>query len=68
MLKIGNQEVPVKEFFITVYDKNRKLIRQRQSMHKDANFYIVYMKSYNTFLVLDEAMLNPSSKIFKLKI
>jgi len=60
-------------------------------MHKDANFYIVYMKSYNTFLVLDEAMLNstyiqlfvfenydkslfepvildPSSKVFKLKI
>jgi len=91
MLKIGNQEVPVKEFLITAYDKNRKLTRQRQSIHKDAKFYVVYMKSYNTFLVLDEDMLNstyiqlfvfenydeslfepvildPSSKVFKLKI
>ena len=90
-LKIGNQEVPVKEFLVTAYDKNKKLIRQRQSIHKDAHFYVVYMKSYNTFLVLDEVMFNstyiqlfvfenydkklfepvildPSSKVFKLKI
>ena len=57
-IKIGNQEVKVKEFLITSYDKNKKLIRQRQTLHKDANFYLVYMKSYNTFLVLDEEMLN----------
>ena len=91
VLKIGNQEVPVKEFLVTAYDENKKLIRQRQSIHKDASFYVVYMKSYNIFLVLDEAMLNstyiqlfvfenynkslfepvvldPSSKVFKLKI
>jgi len=91
MLKIGNQEVKVKEFLITSYDKNKKLIRQRQSIHKDGKFYLVYMRSYNTFLVLDEAMLNstyiqlfvfenydkslfepvildPSAKVFKLKI
>lgn len=90
-LKIGNQEVPVKEFLISAYDENKKLVRQRQSIHKDANFYLVYMKSYNTFLVLDETMLNstyiqlfvfenydkslfepvildPSSKVFRLKI
>jgi dolichyl-diphosphooligosaccharide--protein glycosyltransferase/undecaprenyl-diphosphooligosaccharide--protein glycosyltransferase len=58
MLKIGNQEVPIKEFLITSYDKKRKLIRQRQTIHKDANMYLVYMKSYNTFLILDEDMLN----------
>jgi len=58
MLKIGNQEVPIKEFLVTSYDKKRKLIRQRQTIHKDANMYLVYMKSYNTFLVLDESMLN----------
>jgi len=58
MLKIGDQEVPIKEFLVTSYDKKRKLIRQRQTIHKDANMYLVYMKSYNTFLVLDESMLN----------
>ncbi len=91
MLKIGNQEVPVKEFLMTGYDKNKKLIRQRQRIHKNANMYLVFMRSYNTFLVLDESMLNstyiqlfvfenydknlfepvildPSAKIFKLKI
>ena len=91
MLKIGNQEVPVKEFLITSYDKNKKLTRQRQNIHKDGKIYLVYMRSYNTFLVLDEDMLNstyiqlfvfenydknlfepvvldPSAKVFKLKI
>ena len=91
MLKIGNQEVKVKEFLVTAYDKNKKLIRQRQSLHRDGRFYLVYMRSYNTFLVLDESMfnstyiqlfvfenydknlfepviLNPSSKVFKIKI
>ncbi|WP_037940259.1 STT3 domain-containing protein [Sulfurospirillum arcachonense] len=58
ILQIGNQEVPVKEFLITAYDKNKKLIRQRQSIHKDGNLYLVYMRSYNTFLVLDEDMIN----------
>ncbi|RLA78137.1 MAG: peptide transporter, partial [Epsilonproteobacteria bacterium] len=58
MLKIGNQEVPIKEFLITAYDKNKKLTRQRQNIHKNGKFYLVFMRSYNTFLVLDEAMLN----------
>lgn len=57
-LKIGNQEVKVKEFHTTAYDKNRKLIIQKQSIHKDGKFYLIYMKSYNTFLVLDEDMFN----------
>ena len=58
MLKIGNQEIKIKEFLITSYDKNKKLTRQRQNMHKDGQLYLVYMRSYNTFLVLDEDMLN----------
>ncbi len=58
MLKVGNQQVPVKEFYITAYDKNKKLIRQRQILHKDANISVIFMRSYNTFLVLDNDMLN----------
>jgi len=58
MLKIGDQEVPIKEFLTTTYDKKGKLVRQRQNVHKDAKMYLLYMRSYNTFLVLDEDMLN----------
>ncbi len=90
-LKVGTQEVKVKEVLTVAYDKNKKLMRERQSLHKDGKFYLVYMRSYNSFLVLDEAMLNstyiqlfvfenydknlfepvildPSAKVFKLKI
>jgi len=58
MLSIGKQQVSVKEFLVTAYDKNMKLVRQRQKIHENGTFYIVYMKSYNTFLVLDKSMLN----------
>jgi dolichyl-diphosphooligosaccharide--protein glycosyltransferase/undecaprenyl-diphosphooligosaccharide--protein glycosyltransferase len=58
MLKLGEKEVPVKKFFTTAYDKEGKLIRQRQMMHKEAKLSIIYMRSYSTFLVLDDAMLN----------
>ena len=59
-LKIGKQEVKVKEFHTVAYDKNKKLIRQRQSIHKDGRFFLVYMRSYNTFLVLDQTMFDSS--------
>jgi len=58
ILKVGNQQVPVKEFYETAYSKNKKLIRQKQLLHKDANISIIFMRSYNTFLVLDNDMLN----------
>ncbi|NOX16634.1 MAG: peptide transporter [Epsilonproteobacteria bacterium] len=58
ILKVRNQEVPVKDFYVTAYGKNKKLIRQRKSFDNNANFSIIYMRSYNTFLVLDDATLN----------
>jgi len=58
MLKIGSQEVAIKEFLVTSYDKKRKLLRQRQIVNDKANMYLVFMRSYNTFLVLDKTMFN----------
>ncbi len=58
VLKIGNQKVKVKEFHTVAYDQNKTLVRQRQTVHKDGKFYLIYMRSYNTFLVLDEVMFN----------
>ncbi len=58
VLKVGNQKVPVKNFYITFYGKNGKLVKQKKSLNQNSNISIIYMKSYNTFLVLDEDMLN----------
>lgn len=60
LLKIGNQEVPLKTFYVTAYEKEGKLIRQKQELHKDAKLSIIFMRSYNSFLVLDEDMINSS--------
>ena len=58
ILKVRNQEVPIKDFYITAYDRDKKLIRQRRSYDGNANISIIYMRSYGTFLVLDDATLN----------
>jgi len=91
LIKVGKQEVPVRDFYLTAYNKNKKLIRQRKVYNEKANISVIYMKSYNTFLVLDNAMLNslyiqlfvfdnydknlltpvilnPSAKVYRLKI
>ena len=57
-IKIGNQKVKVRDFYITFYDKSGKLIRQRQQLHKDGAVNIVFMRSYGKILVVDNQMLN----------
>ena len=60
MLKIGNQEVPVKNFIQTAYTPEFKLIKEQTIIHPDGLFSIIYMQAYNTFLILDEAMFRSS--------
>lgn len=60
VLKIGAQDVLVKNFYFVAYDKEGKLVRQKQELHKEGKFSIIYMRSYNSFLVLDEEMVNSS--------
>ena len=57
-LRVGNQTVPLRAFYLTYYGKNGKLVKQRQVLYENANISIVYMRSYRTFLVLDQDMLN----------
>lgn len=54
----GKKEVAIKTFYLTGHDKNGKLIRKKQEMHKDGELSIIFMRAYNTFLIVDEAMLN----------
>lgn len=58
MLKLGNQEVPLKYFIKTVYNQDKKLMREKNVVNENGQLSIIYMQSYNTFLILDDAMLD----------
>jgi dolichyl-diphosphooligosaccharide--protein glycosyltransferase/undecaprenyl-diphosphooligosaccharide--protein glycosyltransferase len=58
MLKIGNQQVPVKNFIQTSYASEFKFVKEQKVIHPDGLFSIIYMQAYNTFLILDEDMFN----------
>lgn len=60
MLKIGNQEVPVKNFIQTAYTPDFKFVKEQNTIHPNGLFSIIYMQAYNTFLILDDAMFNSS--------
>ena len=56
MLHIGNQERAVKYFIKTVYNNEKKLLKEKNIVHENGQISIIYMQSYNTFLILDDAM------------
>lgn len=58
MLKLGNQEVPIKNFIQTAYTSDFKFVKEQNIIHANGQFSIIYMQAYNTFLILDEAMFN----------
>lgn len=60
ILKLGANELPVKHFIQTSYDANQKLHKNEQIIHKEGDINIIYMQSYNSFLILDNAMFNSS--------
>ncbi|MFA5234334.1 MAG: STT3 domain-containing protein [Sulfurimonas sp.] len=55
---INNQKVLIKRFVQTSYDKNMKLSKNVQMANPTASVNIIYMSSYNTFLVVDEKTYN----------
>lgn len=57
-LKIGKQRVPINTFFTTFYDAKGKLHVQAQTANFASNIFVVFMRSYNIFLVLDAKMYN----------
>lgn len=90
ILKIGNQEVPIKSFYQVGYDsKNTLQINEQHFASEGLN--LIFLPSYGRFLVMDDfylsstyiqmfvferydknlfepAMLDPLSKIYKLKV
>jgi len=60
VVQIGKKTVRVNNFVVTEYDKNMKLHTKVQTVDPTSPINIVFMKSYNTFLVLDSKMYNSS--------
>lgn len=50
---LGQEKVNVKNFIVTQNTKQGKVQLQSQFYHVDGKYAIVYMKSYNTFVVMD---------------
>ncbi len=58
IVNVANQQVKMKMFISTQYDNNQKLHVQANKVHEDGGLYLVYMKSYKRFLVMDQEMYN----------
>jgi dolichyl-diphosphooligosaccharide--protein glycosyltransferase/undecaprenyl-diphosphooligosaccharide--protein glycosyltransferase len=54
MIAIGNKKVPLKAFVTATMLKNGHVETHVQQLRPEAPFYLVFMKSYGRFLLLDE--------------
>jgi dolichyl-diphosphooligosaccharide--protein glycosyltransferase/undecaprenyl-diphosphooligosaccharide--protein glycosyltransferase len=57
-VSFGQQKIEVKNFIITQNTQEGKIQLQSQLYHADGEYAIVYMKSYNTFIVMDVETFN----------
>jgi len=57
-LELGRQKVKIKHFSVVEYDKRGKLHKQDQILDYSSRLNMIYMKNYNTILVLDDKMYN----------
>ncbi len=58
ILSLGTQKTPIKRFVIAGYDQNQKLEKKVQNLNPNAGISIIFMQSYNSFLIVDEDMYN----------
>ncbi len=57
-LHLGQQQTQLKKFVIVEYDQSGKLNKKIQTINPNANISIIFMQSYNSFLILDESVYN----------
>ncbi|HIP30913.1 MAG TPA: hypothetical protein EYG83_08935 [Sulfurospirillum arcachonense] len=68
ILHIGQNKTQIKRFTIVGYNQAGKLEKKIQIINPNSGISIIYMKSYNSFLVLDEQMYNSTFiKLFVLE-
>ncbi|MFT7004971.1 MAG: undecaprenyl-diphosphooligosaccharide--protein glycosyltransferase [Sulfurimonas sp.] len=57
-ITIGKSKIPLKRVISTFYDKNSELQKKIRLVNLGANFNLIYMADYKTFLVVDDAVYN----------
>ena len=57
-IDIRGSKIKLKNFAITQYDKKGKLNKKIQTISNDGQLNIIFMKDYNTFLVLNDKLFN----------
>ena len=57
-LHLGDQKTQLKRFVITKYNKEQKLEKKIQIINPNAMVSVIFMQSYNSFLIVDEEMYN----------
>ncbi|MCK9473828.1 STT3 domain-containing protein [Sulfurimonas sp.] len=57
-ITINNRKMPVKRFVQTSYSQNMKFSKDIQVSNPAENITVIYMSSFNTFLVVDEKTYN----------
>lgn len=60
ILHLGEQSVTIKHFAVTEYDSNGRLQKNIQTVDAKSKVSVIFMKNYNQFLVVDDAMYNSS--------
>ncbi|MEA1917621.1 MAG: peptide transporter, partial [Campylobacterota bacterium] len=58
VIKIGNQSAKVNQFIVTQYGAKGVLHKNVQKLDPKANIFVIFMKNYNQFLVLDKRLFN----------
>ncbi|MEA3384152.1 MAG: STT3 domain-containing protein [Campylobacterota bacterium] len=57
-IQIGTQKVKIANLAITYYDNKGKLQKNIQRLNKNSPISVIYMKSYNKFLIVDKNIYN----------
>lgn len=57
-IQIQNQRVTINNFMITSYDSNKQLNKNLQVIDKDGLLNVIFMKDYNSFLIVDNELYN----------
>lgn len=58
VININNNKVPIKRLVNSAYDKNMKFTKEVQLVNPEGELNLIFMSSYNTFLVVDEKTYN----------
>lgn len=58
IVKINENKVPIKRVVQSAYDKNMKFTKNVQLVNQNGELNLIFMSSYNTFLLVDEKTYN----------